>query len=63
MDEKISVVLGKKMVLCHHHHLICVQGEICWRKEWLFTPALLPKNPMDRAAWRATVHEVAKSGT
>ena len=27
------------------------------------TPAFLPENPMDRGAWRATVHGDAKSRT
>ena len=32
-------------------------------REWLPTPVFLPGNPMDRRAWRATVHEVSKSQT
>ena len=34
-----------------------------WRREWLPTPVFLPRNSMDRGAWWATVHEVAKSRT
>ena len=33
-----------------------------WRKKWQPTPVLLG-NPMDRGAWRATAHGVAKSWT
>ena len=31
--------------------------------EWLPTPVFLLKNPMDRGAWRATIHGVARSPT
>ena len=37
-------------------------GKIPWRRVWQPTPVFL-ENPMDRGAWRATVHRVAKSGT
>ena len=39
--------------------------KIPWRREWLPTPVsiLAWMNPMDRGAWRATVHEVAESDT
>ena len=29
---------------------------LAWRRQWLPTPAFLPRNPMDRGAWWATVH-------
>ena len=32
-------------------------------KGWQGTPVFLTENPMDRGAWRATVHGVAKSQT
>ena len=32
-----------------------------WRRKWQPTPVFLPGNPMDRGAWQATVHGVAKS--
>ena len=38
----------------------CV-GRIPWRRAQPPTPVLLLENPMDRAAWWATVHGVAKS--
>ena len=38
-------------------------GNIPWRKVWQPTPVFLLENPMDRGAWRATVHRVAKSQT
>ena len=40
----------------------CVR-KIPWRSTWQPTPVLLPENPMDRGAWWATVHGVAKSWT
>ena len=36
-------------------------GKIPWRRDWQPTPVFLPENPMDRGAWRATVHGVTKS--
>ena len=33
-----------------------------WRRRWQPTPVFLPGNPMDRGAWRATVHRVTESG-
>ena len=38
-------------------------GQIPWRKARQPTPVFLQENPMDRAAWRATVHGVTKSWT
>ena len=34
-----------------------------WRRKWQPIPVFLPGNPMDRGAWKATVHGVAKSRT
>ena len=34
-----------------------------WRREWQPTPVFLPGEFIDWRAWRATVHEVAKSWT
>ena len=36
--------------------------KIPWRRKWQPTPVFLG-NPMDRGAWRATVHGVKKSQT
>ena len=40
-------------------------GKIPWRGAWQPTPVFFPgeSNPMDRGAWRATVHRVTKSWT
>ena len=38
-------------------------GKTPWRREQKSTPAFLPEDPMDRGAWWATVHRVAKSRT
>ena len=35
-------------------------GKIPWRRKWQPTPVSCLENPMDRKAWWATVHEVAK---
>ena len=32
-------------------------------EEMVTTPVFLPQNPMNRGAWQATVHGVAKSWT
>ena len=38
-------------------------GKIPWRRKWQPTPVFLPRESMDRVAWWATVHRVAKSKT
>ena len=38
-------------------------GKIPWRRAWVQTLVFLPKNPMDRGAWRALVQRVTKSQT
>ena len=38
-------------------------GKIPLRRKWQPTPVFLPGESHDRGAWRATVHEVAKSWT
>ena len=37
--------------------------KISWRREWQPIPVFLPRKPMDRGAWWARVHEIAKSQT
>jgi len=37
--------------------------KIPWRRKWQPTPGFLPGKPIDRGAWRATVHGVAQSQT
>ena len=38
-------------------------GKIPWRREWLLTPQdSCWENPMDRGAWRATVHGITRVG-
>ena len=34
-----------------------------WRRKWQPTPVFLPRESMDRGAWRATVHGMVKSRT
>ena len=36
--------------------------KIPWRRAWQPTPVFLPENPMDRGAWRTTVHGVTRDG-
>ena len=38
-------------------------GKIPWRRGWPSTPYSCLENSMERGAWQATVHEVAKSWT
>ena len=38
-------------------------GKMPWGRKWQPTPVFLPRIPMDRGAWMATVHGVAKSWT
>ena len=38
-------------------------GKFPWRWKWKPTPVFLLGNPMDREAWQAAVHGVAKSQT
>ena len=38
-------------------------GRSLWRRKWKPTPVFLLENPMDRGAWRATVHGAAESQT
>ena len=38
-------------------------GKIPWTRAWQPTPVFLLENPMDKGAWWATVHRVAKSQT
>ena len=38
-------------------------GKISWRRKWQPTPVILLGNPMDRGAWWAVIHGVAKSQT
>ena len=37
--------------------------KIPWSREWLPTPESCLEDPVDRGAWWATVHRVAKSWT
>ena len=38
-------------------------GKIPWSRKWQPAPVFWPENPMDRGAWRATVHGAATSWT
>ena len=38
-------------------------GKIPWRRAWQPTPVFLPREPMDRGAWWATIHGVSESDT
>ena len=43
---------------------LCFLGwEDPWRRAWQPTPVFWPRNPMDRGAWRTTVHGITKSWT
>ena len=36
-------------------------GKIPWGRKWQPVPVFLPREPVDRGAWRAAVHRVAQS--
>ena len=38
-------------------------GKIPWRRAWQSAPVFLPGKPLDRGAFRATVHRVTQSQT
>ena len=40
---------------------VCKMGKIPWRREWLPAQHSCLENSMDRGAWWATVHGIAKS--
>ena len=46
---------------CRRHEFNPWIGKIHWRRKWQPTPIFLQGNPMDRGAWRAAVHGVAKA--
>ena len=46
---------------CRRHRFDSWVRKIPWRRKWQPTPIFLPGKPMDRGAWWATVHGVAKS--
>ena len=60
----------KRTALCQQL-IFCVTQTNClsssilnnWRRQWHPTPVLLPEKSMDGGAWKAAVHEVAKSQT
>ena len=45
---------------CRFHPWV---GKIPWKRAWQPTQYSCPENPMDRGAWQAIVHRVAKSQT
>ena len=51
---EVSACQGRR---CRSHIWV---RKIPWRRKWKPTPAFLLGNPLDRGAWRATVHGVAK---
>ena len=46
---------------CRRHRFDPWVGKIPWERKWQCIPVFLLGSPMDRGAWRATVHGVAKS--
>ena len=56
-------VLKESVCQCKRHGFDPWVGKISWRRKWQCTPVFLPRKSMDRGAWGATVHGVAKSQT
>ena len=57
---------GEESCQCRRHKRLGFDpwvGQIPWRRAWQPTPFFLLGNPMDRGAWWARVHGVAKSWT
>ena len=56
---------GGKEAACNAEDLGSIPGSerFPWRREWQPSPVFLPGEFMDRGAWWATVHGVAKSQT
>ena len=48
---------------CRRHSFSPWVRKTPWRRKCQPTPLSLPRDPMDRGVWRATVHGVAKSWT
>ena len=53
----------ERICQCKRHGFNPWVGKIPWRKKWQSTLYSCLGNPMDREAWWATVHGVAKSHT
>ena len=53
----------EKCLQCERPGLNPWVGKIPWRRKWQSTPVYCLENPMDRGAWKTTVHGVAKSWT
>ena len=47
---------------CRRHGFSPWVEKIPWRRKWQLTPVFLPGKSMDRGAWLATVHGVARVG-
>ena len=52
-DCKLYTHLNSSLFNSNHSYV--------WRRKWQPTPVILPGESMDRGAWQATVHGVAKS--
>ena len=39
---------------------ICAHTHTHWRRKWQPTPVFLPGEPINRGAWQATLHGVAR---
>ena len=74
--EPYVIMIGTKTVNQTERNLTCQDCKLCthlnsslfnsnhsyvWRRKWQPTPVILPGESMDRGAWQATVHGVAKS--
>ena len=55
------LIIGKGSAFTNRRHRFDPWiWKIPWRRKWQPTPGFLPGNPMDRGAWWATVHGVAR---
>ena len=59
----LSGWLSSKESACNAGNADPCVGKIPWRRKWQPLQYYCLENPMDRGAWRATVHGIARSQT
>ena len=64
--NSLSTIISRSIQLAAYGIILFFYGWVvfhCQRRQWHPTPILLPGKSMDRGAWNAAVHGVAKSQT
>ena len=60
LTKAVVAQLVKNHLQCRRREFDPWVRKIPWRRKWQSTPVFLPGKSMDRGAWRATVHGVAR---